>query len=293
MTGDQLRNLFSGINIWKRGDERAPHKPLVLLYALSRLQSNTRWLPYKTVKDDVGQLLLEFGPTRSTKVIDPFLRLVNDGLWDFTGASAADLLSQFKESILLDNGVSGGFNDEVYNELMNAPDLVKELAESLLNEHFPESLHEDILNAVGLDLNNTTKSVRDPAFRKRVMLAYEYSCAVCGFNIRLGNAPVALDAAHIKWHTSGGPDIERNGLALCSMHHKLFDRGAFTLINTNGKYIVKVAQQAYGTSGFDEWLMRYHDKSIRQPQSPACYPESSFAEWHWREVFKEPSRYSV
>jgi predicted restriction endonuclease len=26
-----------------------------------------------------------------------------------------------------------------------------------------------------------------------------------------------------------GPDAEINGLALCTLHHKLFDRGAFTL----------------------------------------------------------------
>lgn len=28
---------------------------------------------------------------------------------------------------------------------------------------------------------------------------------------------------------SGGPDSEANGVALCALHHKLFDRGAFTL----------------------------------------------------------------
>jgi len=137
------------------------------------------------------------------------------------------------------------------------------------------------------------KIARDPKFRQRVLQAYEYSCAVCGFNIRLGNAPVALDAAHIKWHQSGGPDTECNGLALCSLHHKLFDRGAFALRYYEGQFKVKVAQQAYGTSGFEDWLMRYHDKNIRNPQSPEYNPNGSFAEWHWREVFREPSRYSL
>ena len=70
---------------------------------------------------------------------------------------------------------------------------------------------------------------RDPNFRANVLRAYEYRCAVCGFDVRLGPSPVALEAAHIKWHQAGGPDLEVNGLALCVLHQRLFDRGAFTL----------------------------------------------------------------
>jgi predicted restriction endonuclease len=36
-------------------------------------------------------------------------------------------------------------------------------------------------------------------------------------------------AAHIRWHLAHGPDVECNWLALCVLHHKLFDLGAFTL----------------------------------------------------------------
>lgn len=297
MTDDKVKELFSKINIWKRGDERAPHKPLLLLLALGRVQQQTQWLSYKDVKDKLGQLLLEFGPPRPMSTIDPFLRLPNDGLWKLSVDSPP-----FKESFLIGNDIAGGFTDEVYGVLTRNPSLVKELAEDLLYEHFPDSLHEDILTAVGLNLDfnqrtsrgsdSSQRTARDPNFRHRVLLAYEYSCAICGFNVRLGHAPVALDAAHIQWHQSGGPDTENNGLALCSMHHKLFDRGAFSLRFSDGDYIVKVAQQAHGTRGFDEWLMRFHDQILRKPQSPVYYPKDTFAQWHWREVFREPSRYS-
>lgn len=287
MTGDTIKEMFSKINIWKRGDERAPHKPLLLLLALGNVQARNQWLPYRCVKDKLGQLLLEFGPPRTTKVIDPFYRLTNDGLWMLS----LDGLP-LKDSVFFEHNVAAGFTDEVYSVLVNDSRLVKALAEDLLHDHFPESLHEDILTAVGLNLSFTQRAARDPRFRQRVLQAYEYSCAVCGFNVWLGNAPIALDAAHIKWYQSGGPDTERNGLALCSMHHKLFDRGAFSLRYSEGNFMVKVAQQAHGTSGFDEWLLRYHDRNIRQPQSPAYYPTTTFTDWHWREVFREPSRYS-
>ena len=81
-----------------------------------------------------------------------------------------------------------------------------------------------------------TRRTRDPKFRDRVLTAYEWSCAVCGFDVRMGSVSIALDAAHIHWHTHGGPDEESNGLALCVLHHKTFDLGAFTV--KDGKMIV-------------------------------------------------------
>ena len=40
---------------------------------------------------------------------------------------------------------------------------------------------------------------------------------------------IAADAAHIRWHAHGGPDEVPNGLALCALHHRLFDHGAITM----------------------------------------------------------------
>lgn len=105
--------------------------------------------------------------------------------------------------------------------------------------------------------------------------------------VRLGDRLIAVEAAHIKWYQAGGPDQEDNGIALCSMHHKLFDRGAFTL---NTSLELQIAQVAYGTSGFDEWLMRFHGKALRQPHSPYYRPAHPFIKWHNREVFSGPAR---
>ncbi len=104
---------------------------------------------------------------------------------------------------------------------------------------------------------------RDPKFRANILRAYEYRCAVCGFDVRLGHQPFALEAAHIKWRQAGGPDLEVNGLAHCSLHHKLFDRGAFTLTND---LAVLVSGDAHGTSGFQEWLNRFHGEKLNFPQ---------------------------
>ncbi|MQJ50532.1 HNH endonuclease, partial [Escherichia coli] len=54
---------------------------------------------------------------------------------------------------------------------------------------------------------------------EQVLRAYNYECAICGFNMRHDNTSVALEAAHIKWKQYGGPCEIPNGLALCAIHH--------------------------------------------------------------------------
>jgi putative restriction endonuclease len=48
---------------------------------------------------------------------------------------------------------------------------------------------------------------------------------MCGFDGRLGRNPVAIEAAHVRWHSQHGPDDLANAVALCSLHHALFDCG--------------------------------------------------------------------
>jgi putative restriction endonuclease len=128
---------------------------------------------------------------------------------------------------------------------------------------------------------------RDPTFRDRVLRAYEFRCAVCGFDVRLGSVSTGLDAAHIRWHQFGGPSTETNGFALCVLHHKTFDLGAFTV--SDG--VMLVSDQANGTAGFHETLVAFHGKPVRRPQRPDWGPEPAHLEWHEREVFKGEARH--
>jgi putative restriction endonuclease len=104
----------------------------------------------------------------------------------------------------------------------------------------------------------------------------------------LGSVSIALDAAHIRWHQAQGPDTESNGLALCTIHHKTFDLGVFT-VNLEGVFLV--SDQANGTSGFCELLLKHHGQGIRPPQRPEHNPEPTFLDWHRREVFKGQARH--
>lgn len=300
MNRETLLTNIKTMNIWKKHDQRAPHKPLLILYALAQLQANQKqWLDYRIVSEDLRRLLNDFGPYRkSYHPEQPFVRLANDGIWQLEAKEIGSEISvqdlNIKDNWLKSHETMGGFNNDVFQLLRSDKNLIREVAEMLLDMHFPESLHEDILSAVGLDISYsntytlTKVSKRDPAFREKILRAYGYSCAVCGFNVRLGQKLVGVEAAHIKWHQAGGPDIENNGVALCSMHHKLYDLGVFTI---NTEHNIIVSQSAHGTQGLDDWLLRYHSQKLTKPIQNSYIPELEFLDWNVREVFKGDGRY--
>jgi len=206
-----ILNRFDQLAVWKRGDQRAPHKPLLVLYALGRWQRGRKDVTFLEAEPDLTALLREFGPPRkSDHPEQPFWRLQNDGVW--TVQAPADLPKKAGDDIprvgaLRSKDIRAAFSSDVQIALRDNPRLVTEIATRLLERHFPESIHQDILNSVGLTLGTTkTDKKRDPSFRQRVLTAYEYRCAVCGFDVRLGSVSIALDAAHIRWHQADGPD---------------------------------------------------------------------------------------
>ena len=289
MEKESVIHKFETLRLWQRGGVRAPHKPLLVLYAIGKLlRGEGRLIPFTEVDENLGTLLREYGPKRSRYVTEfPFWRLQNDGIWEIPGAHNIGQTTggDAKKGDLVRYNVSGGFTEDIARQLQNDSDLAFEIVQNMLEAHFPSSIHDDILQAAGLELTfkSPGRQKRNPNFRANILKAYEYRCAVCGFDVRLGHNPVALEAAHIKWHQAGGPDVEVNGLALCSLHHKLFDRGAFTLSND---LEILVSDDAHGSSGFHEWLMRFHGHKLNFPQRQTYYPSDSYTRWHVREVFQ-------
>jgi putative restriction endonuclease len=291
MTSQDLLSQFQNINTWKSKGTRAPHKPLLILIALGELQrGNTGFIPYTSIEPKLKDLLIDFGPYRKSYHPNfPFTRLANDNLWVFNKPNELNTKKDYKSKELIELGMQGKFPEHITQQLIHNPELLKSIVEVTLEQNFPDTLHQDILDAVGLDLTVTPSTHiikqtrrRDPHFRESILKAYEYQCAVCGFSVRLRHQLLALEAAHIMWHQAGGPDIEVNGLALCATHHKLFDMGAFT-VTEDMKMLV--SDEVNGV-GAQEWLKQHHGKSINSPQNKAFYPNLEFTTWHVKEVFK-------
>jgi putative restriction endonuclease len=304
---DAILHLFDRIRVWQKTSHRAPHKPLLILLALGRLaRGETTQVEFSEIETDMKALLTDFGPAGSLNSRHyPFWHLATDKneenqrLWELQGP--AEILNRPPKVTptlgeLRQYHIRGGFPYAISHALQVDPTLIAEVAQRILEAHFPHTLHQDILDATGISLETlyipanslSAKRRRDPAFREKVLLAYEYRCCVCGFDLRMGRQIIGLEAAHIKWFQAGGPDIERNGLALCVLHHKIFDLGAFTIRPEDG--VMVFSQHMVGSKETQGKLMAYHGSQLIQPQSQEYSPNPEFLDWHRKEVFKTPAR---
>lgn len=287
MNPDELRARFSGLQIWEREGQRAPNKPLLVLWAIGRcLRGEDRMASYGDAKRALTTLLGRFAPPRERVRPDyPFWHLRKDDVWEVLGNGpiTEDSGGHAHVSSLRREDAHGGFPTDVFAALQADEALAIEIAYSLVDAHFPPSLHDAVLQAVGIEseFEHVRRRPRDTAFSQAVLAAYGHRCAVCAFAVRLNGVSVALEGAHIQWHRARGPGQVQNGLALCAMHHRLFDAGAFTLSLDRR---VVVATSASG-EGFDDSLGRFHLREVSLPARDGDLPDPRFLKWHHREVF--------
>ena len=280
------------LNTFKRGDQVAPHKPLLILLALSRLQmGEPRLLTYQELEPDLKELLTRFSNSAPNPQY-PFWRLRGDmggKLWNIP--RAYDLHPNKSGDVspkdLIDLNIKAGFTSEIFDALKSDPKLLSELSQQILDDYFPPSLHEDIRECLGLSAEwykSAVKRKRDPKFAKRILELYRYSCTVCQYGARLGHAPIGIEAAHIKWHSYNGPDHDTNGLALCSIHHKAFDSGAIALSDERS---ILVSKSLNGPGPMEEVFYRHHGKAVILPNQSGSEPSLDYIRWHRREIFRD------
>ncbi len=225
----------------------------------------------------------------------PFWHLQSDKVWNLEAPfellnrpmGATPTIGELRSS-----NVRGGFPAAIREAFQRDPALISAVAQRVVAAHFPESIRQDVLEAAGLGDIDTNEVLigkdkprrRDPAFREKVLLAYEYRCCVCGHDMRLGRQCIGLEAAHIKWVQANGPDIETNGLALCSLHHKFFDLGVFTVLP--GHHRIVFSRHAITP----DRVYSLHGANLKLPPERELYPDSEYLDWHRKEVFKYPPR---
>ena len=135
MDRESIIQKFENLRLWQRGGVRAPHKHLLVLYAIGRLlRGEGRLIPYSEVDENLGNLLIEYGPKRSRYVTEfPFWRLQNDGIWEIPDA---DKIGQTTggdaiKGDLVHYNVSGGFTENIARQLQNDSVLANEIVQNL------------------------------------------------------------------------------------------------------------------------------------------------------------------
>ncbi len=287
--------LIGNIGTWKRGKVRAVNKPLLILMILARAQrKEANEVRFREIVGPLAQALRNFGPPRRALHPEyPFWYLQNDGFWDIRDAK--QLLGESKSQptlrTLVEADAVAVVPEVFWVELQRKPAQIAELAQTILDTFWPESIHDTIAAELDLDMSAQMSAsrnrARDPRFRLAVLRAYERRCAICGFEARLGDALLGIEAAHIHFKVDNGPDVVTNGLALCSMHHKAFDLGA---IGINRDLRVVVSQDLVGNEPARRILFDCSGQPMNGPQSLGDRPAAEFLKWHEDYVFRGPAR---
>ncbi len=290
--GDGVADRFAVLRQHQRNGRRSPHKPLLVLLALGRLaQGGSSSLPWSVAEPVLAGLIGEFGPPsrtgRAQSAAYPFTRLRSDGVWVLDADVPMDLVGPLGEW-----EVTGRFERSAEAALAADPALARSVARMLVLSNFPETVAPDVLEAAGLDPQAVLGSGdagpapsgrrRDPGWRSAVLQAWDRQCAFCGYDGQLAGAVAGLDAAHVRWFSFDGPDDLDNGLALCVLHHKLFDLGALGL-DAGLRVQVSAAFSARTAAGRALYKL---DGRRLSPRPGTRVPAAGHVTWHHRQVFK-------
>lgn len=132
--------------------------------------------------------------------------------------------------------------------------------------------------------NHLHQESRSVAFRSVVRLAYDYTCAMCGIRLLTPEGAAAVEAAHIvPWYVSHNDD-PRNGLALCGLHHWVFDEG-LVCIDSNLK--IQVSPVVDKVNQGTDPLKYLQNREINRPREQYFWPAKQALNWHRKKVFRE------
>ena len=120
---------------------------------------------------------------------------------------------------------------------------------------------------------------RDRVFSTGIKRAYDNTCAISGLRIINGGGRAEAQAAHIRPVHANGPDSLRNGVALSSTFHWMFDRG---LISIDDDYSLLFKRNAVPANVLS---LVNRDGRLRVPQQEIYQPHRRFLEYHREHVF--------
>lgn len=289
---DEFFERLSKIKPWRKGDIRAPHKPLYMLFLIGALQhGHPRLIPYVAVDHELGSALRRFAPRGKQGAVHPeypFWRLQKDGLAEVNPINGYEFRkgnSDPKKSSLVDLNASGGFATRYFAFLRDNPVAQTRAVHQILDTHFPRSIHEDIVDHFRIQLGqaqwNNTSGEFD--FRARVLEAYNWTCAVTGYRLVVRNTFPGLEAAHLCWPRANANDDVTNGIALTTLHRKLFHLGLFAIDPDD--YCILLASEIVENDP-SATLREVAGRRIHLPREASKAPSRDGLTWHFHHVFR-------
>lgn len=143
------RERLATLNTWKRGGERAVHKPLLTLMLIARAEEGQpRQIRFAEIEKRLKDLLRQFGPSRKSYHPEfPFWHLQSDGFWCLRDPDKFPRRKGGKSPsfrTLLNADATGYVPKDLWQELVANVHLRSELTRFLLEEFWPQTQHAAI-----------------------------------------------------------------------------------------------------------------------------------------------------
>ena len=196
-----------------------------------------------------------------------------------------DLSTMSAESILalLPSEFSQWLDEGELAQVQSARDLFGIVGDPIADAD-PERVADQLSSVRSRRLTTRQVRMREDEFRKGVVGAYDFKCAISGMGLvhsDTGGTPrYEVDAAHIIPVRENGPDIVPNGMALAKTLHWAFDQG---MIWIDGESRIRTMPEVERDRR-NEWLRQYGGRRLSAPSSPKLAPDPAALRWHAKNV---------
>ncbi len=281
---------LSSLRVHRKNGDRAPHKPLYLLYLLAGVDRGEQRLhPFQVVQPKLAEAIRRFGKNSSSVHPEyPFWRIQNDRLgevspdeWNEDELRGGE--KEPKRSALLARKACGGLSLDDYEDLQSSPERVRLACHQILDDHFPVSLHEEIMYFFGFSFGKGQAELMGDelgSVRQRAFEAYQHRCAISDYKGSPSFEYAGLESSEILWLNHGGSVQVTNFLVMTTLHRKLFHLGAFTLDEDFRIMISESFEKQPPALGLEP------GRRIHLPGQTDDLPSQSCLEWHRSKVFK-------
>ncbi|WP_111748654.1 HNH endonuclease [Salinisphaera orenii] len=299
---------FRSLNVNRAGDRISPHKMCMLLAVIDLFDAQ----PDRANRIEYSPQLLErfrdyfqtvAGPGDRANPYFPFFHLKSEGFWHVQPRQGRRealraLTTVRSPAQVTDNIDCVALDSDLYG-LLREQHARAALTETIVTYWF-ERRASELQSMVersrrinryerqlrGLDDEVPSgdappEAIRDPAFRRVVLEAYDYRCAATGTRIILPDESVMVQAAHIEPFAETRNDDPCNGLALTPDMHWAMDKG---IIAPGPDYKWHVSGELDPRIPDNEPLMRLDDKGLLLPTEQRFWPKEMYLKWRHHQL---------
>jgi putative restriction endonuclease len=305
MSMNEMLRRVSNLRIGRVGDHERPHKPALLLAIISMADSGRLTENRVQYGPELFELFREYfelvqGEGDWINMLDPFWRMKSDGLIEHVAKpglgslldaqSTPPAVGQLREVTSYSR-----LSDEFY-AVLQEPAAREAIRSAVISRYFaskrPALEHliqqersigeyeRALEEGAASGVPEPEQPVRDQAFRRVVLRAYDYRCAACGLRVLLDDL-VLVEAAHLIPWTVSRNNNPRNGMALCRNHHWALDKAI----------LAPTVQMTWSVSScLDDRLEGHRDlmdlrgRSLLLPRETRFHPDTTAVDWRFKRL---------